>query len=301
MFYVMNPEYIRLLLEPVMQYLATGRWKQPFMIHDIGTNYPLAIGHDDQAAEAQPVEECGNIMVLMLAYTQASRNTAFANTYRPILRTYADYLVTNGLNMPPQLSTDDSQAPTANQTNLAIKAAIGLVAYGTLFNDPHYTTVGRSYADTLYTQGLATDPAKTHFTANYPGNTKSYITTYNLFSDLLLKLNTFPPAAFAMEAAYYPSARATTGVPLDSKVAYGSTDWMNFAGAASPGVGGATREMFVNDVHAYISNGLNQVPLSDEWTVSGARAGRNLRFRARPVVGGHFAGLALEGSSLFAG
>lgn len=27
-FYVTNPEYIRLLLEPVVQYLATGRWKQ---------------------------------------------------------------------------------------------------------------------------------------------------------------------------------------------------------------------------------------------------------------------------------
>lgn len=76
---------------------------------------------------------------------------------------------------------------------------------------------------------------------------------------------------------------------------------MNFAAAASPGVGGATREMFVDDVHAYISNGLNQVPLSDEWTVKGAGAGKNLGFRARPVVGGHFAGLALEGSSLFAG
>ena len=27
-FFVMDPEYIRLLLEPVVQYLATGRWKQ---------------------------------------------------------------------------------------------------------------------------------------------------------------------------------------------------------------------------------------------------------------------------------
>lgn len=36
----MNPEYIRLLLEPVMQYLATGRWKQPYMIHDVGAAYP---------------------------------------------------------------------------------------------------------------------------------------------------------------------------------------------------------------------------------------------------------------------
>lgn len=301
-FWVMNPEYIRLSLEPVMQYLSTGRWKQPYMIHDIGANYPLAIGHDDQAAEAQPVEECGNIMILAYAYTLASRNTTFANTYRNILRPYADYLITNGLNMPSQISTDDNQAPTANQTSLAIKAAIGLVAYGTLYNDPRYTNTGKSYANTLYTQKLATDPAQTHFTLNYPGNTDSFIMTYNLFPDLLLKLATFPQAALDMEAAYYPQVRAAAGVPLSSKTAYGKTDWMNLAAAASPGVNNATRELLVNDVHAFVANGLNQVPLSDEFTVqAGAGVGKNLGFRARPTVGGHFASLALQGSGLLLG
>ncbi|KAL8723625.1 MAG: hypothetical protein Q9181_007241, partial [Wetmoreana brouardii] len=297
-FYVMNPEYIRLLLEPVMQYLATGRWKQPYMIHDIGANYPLAMGHDDQTAEAQPVEECGNIMLLMYAYTQASRNTTFAQTYRNILRPYADYLVTNGLNMSSQISTDDNQAPSANQTSLAIKASIGLVAYGTLLNDPNYTSVGKSYANTLYNQGLATDPAKTHFTLNYPGSSDTFILTYNLYPDVLLKLGTFPQAALDMEAAYYPRVRAAGGVPLSTRTTYGKTDWMNFAAAASPGVNNGTRELLINDVHAYVSNGLNQVPVSDEYTVAGAGVGKNLGFRARPVVGGHFATLAMQGSSL---
>lgn len=134
-------------------------------------------------------------MILFLAYTRATGNNTFAMTYRSILRPYADYLVTNGLNMPAQLSTDDNQAPTANQTNLAIKAAIGLVAYGTLYNDPHYTDIGRSYANSLYNEGLATDPAKTHFTLNYPGsaNANTWFLTYNLFPDLLLNLSTFPP------------------------------------------------------------------------------------------------------------
>ena len=297
----MNPEYIRLLLEPVMRYLATGRWKQPYMIHDVGTSYPQALGHDDQAAEAQPVEECGNIMTLIYTYTLATKNTTFADTYRTILRPYADYLVTNGLNMPSQLSTDDGQPATANQTNLAIKAAIGLVAYGTLYNETNYTSIGRSYADMLYAQGLATDPAKTHFTLNYPGNTDTWVMAYNLYPDVLLNLGVFPQAALDMEAAYYPTVRAEAGVPLDSAVTYGKTDWMNHAGATSPGRDNGTREMFIDDVHAFISNGLNQVPISDEWTVAGSGAGKALGFRARPVVGGHFAELALEGNSLFAG
>ena len=55
LFYVTNPQYIRLLLEPVMQYLSTGRWRQPYAIHDIGSTYPNAVGHDDQAGVYIPV------------------------------------------------------------------------------------------------------------------------------------------------------------------------------------------------------------------------------------------------------
>lgn len=297
----MNPEYIRLLLEPVMQYLATGRWKQSYAIHDIGTSYPNAIGHDNQAAEAQPVEECGNLLILAYAYTLSTRNNTFATRYHTILRGYADYLVANGINMPSQLSTDDSTGKTANQTNLAIKAAIGLTAYGTLFNEPRYTAIGKSYANQLYNQGLGTDAAKTHFTLNYPGSVhaNTYATAFNLFPDALLKLGTFPQAAFDMEAAYYPTVRATGGVPLDSRVGWGKTDSMQFAGAASPGRANGTREMFIDDVHAFISNGLNEVPFSDRWTLAGDRNGHALGYRARPVVGGHFAHLAMEGSGLF--
>ena len=301
LFYVMNPEYIRLLLEPVMQYLSSGRWKQPYAIHDIGTSYPNAIGHDNQAAEAQPVEECGNLLILTYAYTLASRNNTFANRYHTLLRSYADYLVTNGINMPSQLSTDDGTGATANQTNLAIKAAIALNAYGTLFNEPRYSTIGKSYANTLYTQGLATDPAKTHFTLNYPGNPNTYTTAFNLYPDALLRLRTFPQAALDMQAAYYPTRRGPAGVPLDSRVSWGKTDWMQFAAAAGSGRGNATRDMFIDDVHAYISSGANQVPFSDQFYVLGERAGRTLGWRARPVVGGHFAELAMVGAGLFRG
>ena len=180
--------------------------------------------------------------------------------------------------MPSQLSTDDGTAATANQTTLAIKSAIGLNPYGTLFSEPRYTSIGKSYANQLYTQGLGTDAAKTHFTLNYPGtaNTNTYTTAFNLYPDALLKLGTFPQPAFDMQAAYYPTVRAAGGVKLDSRVTWGKSDWMQFAGAASPGRDNGTREMFIDDVHAYISNGLNQVPFSDQWNVAGDRNGRAL-------------------------
>ena len=36
-FLSLNPTYLKLLLEPVMQYSQAGRWPQPYVIHDIGT------------------------------------------------------------------------------------------------------------------------------------------------------------------------------------------------------------------------------------------------------------------------
>ncbi|MCJ1462340.1 hypothetical protein MMC07_000940 [Pseudocyphellaria aurata] len=296
-FYVMNPDYIRLLLEPVLKYLDTGRWTQPYVIHDIGSLYPNATGHDDQKAEPQPVEETANLLILVYTYSLASGDTAWANQYRNLLQPYADYLVTNGLNMPSQLSTDDGAGPLANQTNLAIKAAVGLTAFGRMYSQSRYTDIGRQYSDALYAQGLGTDDGKTHFLLQY-GRSDSYTTTFNLYPDTLLHLDTFPPAASAMQAAFYHTRRAEAGVPLDSRVPWGKTDWMLFAGASSPG---KTRDLFINDVHAFISNGLNSVPFGDRYLVRDSQdgeAGQRIDFQARPVVGGHFAVLALEGSDI---
>lgn len=268
------------------------------MIHDIGTSYPSAIGHDDEKAEPQPVEETANLLILVYTYSLASGNTAWANQYRALLQPYADYLVTNGLNIPSQLSTDGGAGPLANQTNLAIKAAVGLTAFGRMYSLPRYTEIGLQYSDALYAHGLGTDAGHTRFLLQY-GRSDSYTTAFNLYPDTLLKLGTFPPAAFDMQAAFYPTARADAGVPLDNRVNWGKTDWMLFAGASSPGPNDATRKLFIDDVHAFISNGLNSAPFGDRYTVTGSKAGQSDALRARPVGGGHFAVLALEGSGLF--
>ncbi|KAL8717732.1 MAG: hypothetical protein Q9225_005058 [Loekoesia sp. 1 TL-2023] len=299
----MDPEYIRLVLEPVVQYLEMGRWPNPWTIHDIGSSYPNAIGHDDGNAEQQPIEETGNILILAYAYTKASGSATWANSHRSLFQGYADYLVTNGFDIASQLSTDDGAGPLPNQTNLAIKAAVGLTAFGALFNEAKYTDTGKDYANQLYNNSLATDAEKTHFQLQYPqslNNGFTYSTTFNLYPDSLLGLNTFPQAAFDMQAAFYPTVRADAGVPLDTRVPWSKTDWQLFAGASSPGPNAATQNLFINDIHAFISNGINTAPFSDRYFVkpgptdSGAPdvvGGYNV-YRARSTVGGHFAVLA---------
>ena len=310
----MAPEYLRLLLEPVMQYLNTGRWEQPFAIHDIGTHYPNATGHDDQKEEDMPVEESGNLILLVYAYVISTGNHAWASRYQPLIQKYADFLVTGGLNETIQLATNDCCGPLANQTNLAIKAAIALNAYGKLFNASEYSAIGVEFANELYTNGLGLDSARTHFKLQYGPNVEynedaDYAVVFNVYPDILFSLSTFPPSTFNMLASYYPTIQGEAGVALDSRVDWSSTFWTNWAAAASPGAGNATRNLFVDDVWRFMTNGLNTPPFSDRWFAipgsgglvggMGDLVGGFDAWRNRPVVGGHFATLALEGPGQF--
>jgi len=57
--------------------------------------------------------------------------------------------------------------------------------------------------------------------------------------------------------------------------------------------------MFVSDLHAVIGNGKNNVPFTDKYDVTGASVGEaDGGFRARPVVGGEWAGLAILDSDI---
>ena len=248
--------------------------------------------------EDQPIEETGNLMMLVDAYTRATGDTSFATQYASLFQGYADYLVANGINITSQLSTDDGAGPLPNQTNLAIKAAVGLVAYGDFSGNTNYSDVGRNHSDLLYNQGLGTDPNKTHFTLEY-GNDTTYSTVFNLYEDILLQLGTFPAEAYEMETAFYPTVRAEAGVPLDSRVQWSKTDWMLFAAAYC--TDNATREMFVDDVYGFINNQMpvNQVPFSDRFYVTGDMVGQYYDFRARPVIGGEYAILALTDVGIF--
>lgn len=110
-----------------------------------------------------PVEESGNLILLTYAYVTATGDSTWATKYKGLLRKYAEYLLERGLDMPIQLATNDCCGPLANQTNLAIKAAVALNAYGKLFQASSYSTTGLDFASELYNKGLALDTARTHF------------------------------------------------------------------------------------------------------------------------------------------
>lgn len=261
-----------------------------------------------------PVEESGNVILLTYAYVQATGDLAWAQKYQSLFTKYANYLVRGGLDEPIQLATNDCCGPLANQTNLAIKAAIALNAYGKLFNATSYSDTGLSFANELYTSGLGLDSAKTHFKLQYGtnvtyGKDSDYAVVFNIYPDILFNLQTFPASTYDMLASYYPTIRGIAGVPLDSRVDWSSTFWTHWAAASSPGTNDGTRAMFINDIWKYMTDGLNTPPFSDRWFAvpgsggliggTGDLIGGYDVWRNRPVVGGHFAVLALEGADQF--
>lgn len=296
-YYVIEPDYIKLLLEPVMRYLKAGRWHLPYAIHDIGTHYPNATGHDDQQAEAMPIEESGNLLILAYAYKQATGDSSWPEQYTDVLQGYADYLVANSINIANQLSANDAAGPLPNETNLAIKAAVGLKAFGNLTGLANYSRVGDEHAQILYNDGLGTDENKTHFVLEYPGYPSTYKTPYNLYPDVLFGLETFPEAAYQMGSTFFPTVRGEYGVPLDSRLDWAKSDWNTWL-AGTFGNSSTTRDQFVDDLWAFMVNGLNTWPFSDRYVATsalGRTAGVAVLCKARPTVGGHFALLAFRG------
>ncbi|KAJ9268181.1 hypothetical protein DTO212C5_5723 [Paecilomyces variotii] len=297
-FYVLNPDFIRLLLQPVFTYLDQGSYTEAYAPHDLGAHYPNATGWDSSTEEAMPVEESGNVILLTYAYQSASNQTDLATTYSSYLQKYAQYLNENGEYPAAQYSLNDALGKLANQTNLGVKAAVALGAYNKLFSSStQYTSAATTFADNIYTNRLGTNSGGNYYTLQY--GVEPWFLVFNNYPDILFDLGIFPQESYNATSDFYPTVRSTAGIPLDGSLQWGQTNWQAWVAAIS---GSSTQEVFISDLHAYISNGLNTAPFSDRYWVEDSgeyTAGQSYTFRARPTLGSHFALLALKGANIW--
>ena len=142
-----NPELVRYLLEPIIDYVESGQWPKQFSPHDLGQTFPNASGHNDGGGENMPVEETANMLIMADAYMQrvsSAEAATYANAHYTTFRNWANYLqetpdgqpyvsgqpYPNAVDPQFQNQTDDFAGDVAHSVNLALKgiSAVGAFA-----------------------------------------------------------------------------------------------------------------------------------------------------------------------------
>ncbi len=295
-FYPMAPQFLmygstvaKSFLVPFMEYAKSDRWKFPFAPHDLGT-YPQANGQvyggGEKTEENQmPVEESGNLLILMAAVAQMDGNADFAGLYWPELKKWAAYLKEKGYDPENQLCTDDFAGHLAHNVNLSVKAICGIGAYAKLCEMRGDTAQAAEY------KAIALEFAKKWAASDKDANNtrlafdqpNTWSQKYNLVWDKILGLGLFPDSVTRSEMDFYLKKQNKYGLPLDSRKDYTKLDWIVWTATLT----GDRKdfEALVDPIFSFLNETPERTPMTDWFDT---KTGKKIGFDARPVVGGVF-------------
>lgn len=297
-----DPEMLKASLRPLLQYAASPRWKFPFAPHDLGT-FPKANGQvyggGEQSEENQmPVEESGNMLIMLAAIAQIDGNAEFSKPYLPMLERWANYLRDNGGDPVNQLCTDDFAGHLARNANLSAKSCVALGAYAALLaktDDKDGAARWRKVAEEAARRWIdmagASGDGPSVLVFGGAADKPTWSQKYNLVWDRVLGLGLFPDSIFDAELAWYRKQLKKYGLPLDSRMTYTKLDWTCWSACLTRRR--ADFDAIMRPTYDWInaSPPPSRVPMSDWYeTTDGTTKG----MYARTVVGGLWMPLLME-------
>ena len=286
-FLLFSPALTKAMLVPILDYASSTKWPYRYAPHDLGT-YPWASGQIYGMGNADdgirmPLEESGNMLIMMAALTKSEGNADLAKKYWSLLTMWVDYCVAEGLDPKNQLCSADMFGHMPRAANLALKAIIGIGGYaqmcealGKTDDANKYMTIARDYAAKW--QELAKGEGRTLLGYGQPD---TWAMKHNLIWDRMLGTDVFPESVGDSEIAWYLKVQNEFGLPVDNRTDTSLIDWAlwSITLARDP----VDFNALFDPIFRYANETSSRVPLADWFnTKTGDRAG----FRARPVVGG---------------
>lgn len=288
LFLVYNTDLLKGMMNPIFHYSESGRWTKPFAAHDIGT-YP--VGNGQVYGEDMPVEESGNMLILATAISLIEGNATYAQKHWETLTTWANYLLEKGLDPENQLCTDDFAGHLAHNTNLSVKAILGIAGYGYMAKMAGKTTEGDNFIKKAKEmaqiwQLMAKDGDHYKLAFDKLG---TWSQKYNMVWDKLFNLGIFDPQIAKTEIEFYLKQQKEFGLPLDSRKSYTKSDWVMWTAAMASD--NESYHKILHLMYKYANETKTRVPLSD-WHET--ETGNMVGFKARSVIGGYYMKLLFD-------
>ncbi len=298
MYLYYNTELLRGMLRPVFRFARSEMWPYDFAPHDVG-QYPLlnrqvyGLEGDEYLHRAQmPLEECGNVIVLVAAMCERDGDYTFARENMDLLERWKNYLLQYGEDPEDQLCTDDFAGHLAHNCNLSLKAIMGLMGYARILQGLGKAAEAATVAD----KARAYARSFLDRAANGDGSYRlaydrpdTFSLKYNAVWDRLWNTALLPQSFYDGEIARYKREARPYGVPLDSRETYTKADWEHWAACL------ATDEADFADLthRLWLSYHVtrDRVPMTD-WYYADTTHQRY--FRHRSVMGGLFLKLLFQ-------
>ncbi|MBQ7995684.1 MAG: DUF4965 domain-containing protein [Bacilli bacterium] len=321
LFLLYNPEFIFGMIRPILRCARLPYWIFDFSPHDAG-RYPHLYGnvygiedrddhHKSELGQSyppyylfgpnekmfrddrhMPVEECGNMLIMIALASKASKDTKIIENNIDLLDKWTEYLVKFGQDPGNQLCTDDFAGHLEHNANLSIKSIMGIESYAQiqlLLNNKEkynkYHSLAKEFAKEWEKKSIKKDHTVLSFDKE-----DSWSMKYNLIWDNYFESDLFSEEMKENEINWYIKMQNEYGLPLDNRADYTKSDWLCWCTCLTDDI--SKREQLLKPLAKFISRSKSRVPFSDWYDT---KTGLVVGFRARSVQGGCFAPMLFKG------